>query len=100
MQVRPLKTEGVARDINISTQLYHLTLVEIVSKRFNLCLGILLCKLGKNDCPVIQGVEASAWHTLATVINDSVLCPLVSDWGLTIHFELHLCSALLSCYFI
>lgn len=101
VQVRPLKTEGVAMDVNISTtQLYHLLPAEILSKRFNLCLSILLCKLEKNHCPILQGVEASAWYTLATVINDSVLLPLVSDWGLTIHFKLHLRSALLSCYFI
>lgn len=48
VQVRPLKTEGVAMDVNISTtQLDHLLPSEIVSKRFNLCLGILLCKLEK-----------------------------------------------------
>lgn len=50
----------------------------------------------KSLSPGPFAAQASGWYTLATVINDSVPPPSVSDWGLTIHFKLHLHGAFLS----
>lgn len=80
-------------------QQLHCSLAEIMSKRFNPCLGLLVCKLGK--ATVLQGHAEhrrvlGTRYTLAIVTNDSVPPPSVSDWGLTIHFKLHLHGALLS----